>query len=102
MSPDKTKQDPEYGFKVLKDANDQTSLQFSHAGQTKNKTLVHLMAMLLKAHLQIIAKETGEKPDRLGFHIFDSFEEDARGRIKAQLQEACQLMNIECEDVCFD
>ena len=72
MSSDNAKLDPDYKFEIFQNPSGQICIHFSHAGQPTKSTVPLLMAMLLKAHIKAIKEETGEKPQSIGFQIFDN------------------------------
>ena len=96
MPADAIELDSDWGFKVSKNEEEQTCLQFkTHDGTEKRSTPTFLMALLIKEHLKAIKAAGGAIPTKLGFHLFEDFDREAETRIESQLMEACKSFNIE-------
>ena len=95
-APDSIKHDSEWGFKITKNEEHPVLFEFDTKKEKKrHSTPAFLMAILIKEHLKAIKEETGEKPDKIGFCLFDDFSYNDHKRAEAQLKLACDFLKIE-------
>uniref|UniRef100_A0AC34FNF2 Uncharacterized protein n=1 Tax=Panagrolaimus sp. ES5 TaxID=591445 RepID=A0AC34FNF2_9BILA len=87
---------PTFGYKLTKDSNNQIWYKFSSFAGTKKSTPTVLMSILLKEHVKIIKRETGETPTKLLFYLFDEFDDASKNRVKKSLKESCKMLEINC------
>uniref|UniRef100_A0AC34FEJ8 Uncharacterized protein n=1 Tax=Panagrolaimus sp. ES5 TaxID=591445 RepID=A0AC34FEJ8_9BILA len=91
------KVNPKWNFKVTEDAEHGVLLDFaSHDGDRRAASPSFLMAIMLKEHIKVIKKESGTKPEVLGFSVLKGFNEEEKERIKQQIEESCRLLSVEC------
>uniref|UniRef100_A0AC35GSD0 Uncharacterized protein n=1 Tax=Panagrolaimus sp. PS1159 TaxID=55785 RepID=A0AC35GSD0_9BILA len=82
-------------FTITKNAENPVLLEFdTFDGTKKAASPAFLMALLLKQHLKAIKKETGEKPNGLGFCILADFHWEDIERVNNCLEDACNLLKL--------
>uniref|UniRef100_A0AC35EY27 Uncharacterized protein n=1 Tax=Panagrolaimus sp. PS1159 TaxID=55785 RepID=A0AC35EY27_9BILA len=86
-----------WGFTITKDDENPVLIEFDNFDGTKKvASPAFLVAFLLKEHIKAIKKETGKKPEKLGFWSFDEYNKEEKMRIQKGLEEACKLLKIQC------
>uniref|UniRef100_A0A914PER6 Uncharacterized protein n=1 Tax=Panagrolaimus davidi TaxID=227884 RepID=A0A914PER6_9BILA len=96
LPPDNIKAEHHWGFKIAKDAENPVLIEFeTYEGYAQAAPPAFLMKMMLREHIKAIKNESNEKPTKLGFYLFDEFDDDAKKRVENGLEEACKLLNVE-------
>uniref|UniRef100_A0A914NYU1 Uncharacterized protein n=1 Tax=Panagrolaimus davidi TaxID=227884 RepID=A0A914NYU1_9BILA len=82
-------------FTITKDDENPVLIEFdTFDGTKKAASPEFLMALLLKQHLKAIKKETGKKPNGLGFCILTDFDWEDIECINNCLEDACNLVKL--------
>uniref|UniRef100_A0AC35FBL8 Uncharacterized protein n=2 Tax=Panagrolaimus sp. PS1159 TaxID=55785 RepID=A0AC35FBL8_9BILA len=97
MPSDSIEESSHWGFTFTKDAENPVLLQFNtFSGKRMAASPAFLLAMLLDQQMKAIKKETRERPTKIAFWIFKEYDDEGMKRIKAGIEEACQLKKVEC------
>uniref|UniRef100_A0A914Q7P1 Uncharacterized protein n=1 Tax=Panagrolaimus davidi TaxID=227884 RepID=A0A914Q7P1_9BILA len=97
MPSDSIEESSHWGFTFANDAENPVLLQFNtFSGKRMAASPAFLLAMLLDQQFKAIKKETGEKPTKIAFWIFKEYDDEGMERIKAGIEEACELKKVEC------
>uniref|UniRef100_A0A914PYR4 Uncharacterized protein n=1 Tax=Panagrolaimus davidi TaxID=227884 RepID=A0A914PYR4_9BILA len=97
MPSDSIEESSHWGFTFTKDAENPVLLQFNtFSGKRMAASPAFLLAMILDQQFKAIKKEIGEKPTKIAIWIFKEYDDEGMKRIKAGIQEACELKKVEC------
>uniref|UniRef100_A0A914Y1X6 Uncharacterized protein n=1 Tax=Panagrolaimus superbus TaxID=310955 RepID=A0A914Y1X6_9BILA len=87
---------PTFGYNLTTDSNNEILYEFNSSSGTKKASPIVLMSSLLKEHVKVIKRETGENIKKLLFYLFDELDDASKNRVKKGLKESCKRLDIDC------